>query len=105
MVPSDLATLCKTSVTFLPLIKPSSLLLTVQKDQRYLKILVFKMLIIDEINHSEGEFTKAQRAFLHKLFLINSSKVVAERAGASFPPCAYLTMQYRNKIGPTLLNS
>lgn len=63
------------------------------------------MLIIDEINHSEGEFTKAQRAFLHKLFLINSSKVVAERAGASFPPCAYLTMQYRNKIGPTLLNS
>lgn len=62
------------------------------------------MPIIDEINRSEGEFTKVPRAFLRRLFLNNSSKVVAEWAGASFKPCVYLNMQYRNKIGPTLLN-
>lgn len=48
------------------------------------------MLIIDEINRSEGEFTKVPRAFLRKLFLSNSSKVVAEWAAASFKPCVYL---------------
>lgn len=36
------------------------------------------MLFLDEINRSEDEFTKVPRASLRRLFLNNSSKVVAE---------------------------